>query len=86
MSTRQEVYSAIDGERDYQNLQRETGRFTEVVLPVSGELLCIQEYLDKAVKVYVSSPGEAPPEVLNGLRKIAAMCVRAMEHHGALTR
>lgn len=85
MASREEVYKAIDSERDYQDAQR-PDRFTEPVLPISGELLCIQEYLNRTNITYVTSAGETPLECLNGLRKIAAMCVRAMEHHGAPKR
>ncbi len=85
-TTRQIVYQAIDGERDFQDSLRVKGRFTENVLPVPGELICIQEYVNKALKVYVSEPGEIPEETLHALRKIAAMCVRTMEHYGAPKR
>jgi hypothetical protein len=85
MATRQEVYNVIDGERDYQDAQR-PDRFTESVLPVSGELLCIRTYLGYADNSYTNNPGEAPIETLEHIRKIAAMCVRAMEHHGAPPR
>jgi hypothetical protein len=86
MSTRQEVYAAINTERDYQDGQRDNGRFTEQVLPVSGELLCIQEYLNKANLAYVVNPGEVPLDTLHAIRKVAAMCVRTLEHYGAVSR
>src|SRR5690242_12518169 len=85
MPTRKEVYTVIDGERDYQDAQR-PDRFTEPVLPVAGELICIQTYLTEAQNLYTKSPGETPKAGLDNIRKIAAMCVRAMEHHGAPPR
>jgi len=85
MPTREEVYATIDGERDYQDAQR-PDRFTETVLPVAAELVCIGEYLNRANKSYTDNPGEAPEETLHIIRKIGAMCVRALEHHGAPER
>lgn len=83
MSTREEVYRAIDSERAYQDLLREAGRFEEEVLSVAGEIACIKTYLDQAFVAYANNPGETPQECLHTLRKIGAMCVRALEHHGA---
>jgi hypothetical protein len=93
MPTRQEAYEAIDSERDYQDSLREdrvagthNARFTEVVLPLPGELTCIRTYLRKAEDSYTNNPGEAPQETMEIIRKIAGMCVRTMEHHGVYNR
>ena len=83
---REKVYEAIDTERNYQDSQRKAGRFTELVLPIAGELECIRHYLNKATTSYAESPGETPHETLETIRKITAMGVRAMEHHGAPIR
>jgi hypothetical protein len=86
ISTRKEVYQSLDKERDYQDSMRSEGRFTETVLPVSGELICMKRYLDDAFSSYTSSPGETPAETLNAIRKITAMGVRTLEHYGASPR
>lgn len=86
MTTRKEVYKAVDGERDYQDAQREGGRFTEAVLPVAGELLIMQEYVSKGIAAYVALPGETPLSSLEAIRKIVAVGVRALEHYGAPKR
>jgi hypothetical protein len=86
MPSRSEVYEAIESERDYQDSLRERGQFTEVVLPVAGELLIMKEYLDRAIRSYVENPGETPEETLNIIRKITTTGFRAMEHHGAPLR
>jgi hypothetical protein len=86
MPERQEVYQIVDDERSYQDAQREEGRFTEEVLPVSGEILCVEEYVAKLRTAYTANPGETPEECLHIFRKVAALCVRAMEHHGAPER
>lgn len=79
---RSKVYEAINSEREYQDSLRDFGTFTERKLPIAGELLILQEYIGKAVAKYVSSPGETPAECLTIIRKIAAICIRAMEQHG----
>lgn len=86
MPTRKEVYAVIDGERTYQDSLRTQGRFSEDVLPVPGEIVCIEYYLDKLKAEYANNPGEAPEECQHIFRKIAGMCVRAMENHGAPKR
>lgn len=83
---RTEVYNAVDTERDYQDAQREDGRFTGFVLPVAGELLIMQEYIGKAISAYVSEPGEVPTPSLEAIRKVIAVGVRTLEHYGAPRR
>lgn len=80
------VFNQIIKEREYQDSQREAGRFTEEVLPLPGELVCLQYYLNKALDKYISLPGEAPTPSLHELRKVVAIGVRALEHHGCPER
>lgn len=86
ITNRNKVYAAISAERDYQDSLRDVGKFSEEVLSLPGELTCIQVYLDKAMASYADNSGEAPEETMRIVCKIAAMCVRAMEHHGAPPR
>jgi hypothetical protein len=83
--TRQEVYLAIDTEREYQDVlspdRREAREMT-----IGEELVLLKEYLDRTFREWTDAPGIAPLASLNGVRKIAAIAVRAMENHGAPPR
>jgi hypothetical protein len=87
--TRQEVYTAIDSERDYQD--------SRYGLKLSGErpasegeggnrtldefILYIQNYAhDVGAFASTSSDWE---QKLHKIRKVAGLCVAAMEQHGA---
>jgi hypothetical protein len=50
---------------------------------VAAEILMIQQYAQKAA---ASWAGERDEAGLDQIRKIAAVCVRCMEHHGAPRR
>lgn len=85
-ATRQEVYEAIDGERDYEDeLWPQNGERDNPRLTVGEFLLLIEEYVDKARKDWTV---ESRPEnaTLKGIRKIAGIAVNCMENHGALRR
>jgi hypothetical protein len=86
MATRQEVYSAIDGERAYQdagkgNAQRHDG-MPEMT---PGEiLLCMEKLMNDAREVWYSPDGGV--NCLPYVRKVTAMGVKLMEHYGAPRR
>ena len=88
MATREEVYSAIDSERDYQDSEefffasksKENHTVTEWIV-------FIQNSLDEA-KHYVSRNSEdvGPQSALGVIRRITAMGVVCMEQNGVPTR
>lgn len=86
MSTRKEVYDAIESERDYQEKTWPKSKN----LPAAGEILLLEEYLGKFRTNYQlnddSDPYTCPEICLHDLRKMAAIVVRAMENTHALKR
>lgn len=80
-ASRLTVYKAIDGERKYQDSLN--GR----ALLVGEEILLIEEYAMRARKEWAVDFSDNPEIVaMHFIRKVAAIAVRAMEHHGALKR
>ena len=85
---REEVYQALDGERDYQ-AQRwnesttQTGGFHSV----TEFLVYMRDYTEEALH-YLSrnSDPEATQFALNSIRKIAALGVNCMEQNGVTKR
>lgn len=78
---RVQAFDALIGERKYQE------NFNSRVLSVGEELCLIQCYINKAMEAYadtLNAPSE--PATMDIIRKIGAMCLRAMEHHGAIKR
>lgn len=77
MISRQDVYSLIDGEREYQAAQWEHGEISQSL----GEyILMAEEYILKARQEWQQT---AEPEIAarECMRKIAAICVQSMEVH-----
>ena len=80
MVKREDVYKLIDGERAYQdglgtdrvedNRQRRT---------VCEELVLLQVYIQRAMEIWVDTPGDSEAEAM--MRKIAGIAVRCMENH-----
>lgn len=83
-ATRPQVYTAIDGERDYQKQFVPAADFI-VHKTIGEEVLLLCEYADRARKLWTDHP-DADGECLHQIRKIAAIAVRCMEQHGALER
>ncbi len=79
MITRQEVYEAIDTERDYQDKQW-NGHTHEV----GAYLTLLRTYLREAEESWSRSDGDRA--ALHSIRKIAAIAVHTMEEHGAPIR
>jgi len=80
---REKVYEIIDSERAYQDKLpkiRTDGRKHTV-----GEfLIMMQHYMNRAVEHWTLTPSDAM--ALDDIRKIAGICVKCMEEHGANPR
>lgn len=88
-TSRSKVYEAIDSERDYQDrLGADRKRDPSRVYPLSqAEMLTlIRHYLRGAESQWVLNPGEAVDGTQENIRKIAGICVQAMEKYGAPKR
>jgi hypothetical protein len=80
-----QVITAINEELTYQAKMRARGnRFETQDHMVSGYLLVLKTYLDKSIEAWTMCPGDN--EALDGLRKVAAVAVRALLEHGCPRR
>lgn len=90
MSTRTEVYAAIDSERDYQTKVWRENAGLEPECPVrtvAEELLMLEDYVARARTAWTNAPRATEVAITTDiLRKCAGICVRAMENHGAPKR
>lgn len=88
MSTRQEVYEAIDTEREYQNKWKDPNLTDSNGEHTSTEFLVyIRDYVEEALHFMTREPDPVcMPKAQHSLRKIAALAVAAMEQHGAPKR
>jgi hypothetical protein len=80
-ATREEVYRAIDGERDYQESRWERPKHNH---SATEYLVYINHYVQKAFAAVSTEDGEG--SALPNLRKIAALAVAAMEERGVVAR
>ncbi len=90
MTPREDVYRALDSERDYQD-----DKFANIEYPHTGMrreaidrsldefILYIKQYSDEAGAL---TTHENEDEALNFVRKVGALCVGCMEKHGAPLR
>lgn len=78
------VIDAINGELKYQATLPEQGRSDSLDHGVEGRLLTLDVYTRKAIEAWVENPGT--DEALHGLRKVAAIAVRALEQYGCPRR
>ena len=88
MATRQEVYEAIDSERNYQN-SKWNPQTTTSNGRHSLEEWCvyIEDYVNEAKHILSRLPKqEADIQAIHIMRKVAAMAVCAMEQHGSPRR
>lgn len=88
MATRQEVYAAIDTEREYQDARRGNSARDDVEdnRDLGSLITLIDVYLDKA-KVAFSGPHPRGREnTVEILRKVVGLGVLAMERYGAPKR
>ena len=80
---RDEVYSLISGERDYQDVlgaSRTAGKPHDV----GSYLTMIRTYVTRAEEAWTNNPGDEA--ALDQIRKIAGIAVHCMEDHGAPAR
>lgn len=84
---RDEVYAAIDSERDYQ-AQQWPGRDVpghENQLTIGEFVLLVEEYAAKARALWTHEP-KPELQTLDIMRKIGGIAVNCMEQHGAPKR
>lgn len=81
---RAEAYRAIDSERDFQDALRARGVYDSADKSIGDYLTLICSYTTKACDAYTTNKGDKPAVAV--IRKIAALCVAAMEDHGAPMR
>jgi hypothetical protein len=79
MVTRQEVYKAIDSERDYQEAKW-GGHSHEV----GAYITMLRTYISRADEAWTSNNGD--DAALEMVRKVASIAVHCMEEHGAPLR
>ncbi len=89
MATRQEVYEAIDTERDYQDrvIAKDPSRHDAAVdanHSVGAYLTMLDTYLRRAQDAWTDNAGH--DKALEVVRKIAGIAVHCMEDHGAPKR
>ena len=87
-ATREEVYHAIDTERDYQDqLWNSFTTTTQGEHTVTEWLVFMEDYLNET-KHILSRRAEQDviTRALDNVRKIAAMCVACMEQNGCTIR
>lgn len=87
-ATRDEVFQAINTERDYQdarkgNAARET---KDTNRELASLVLLMDAYMTKAKAAHALPSPEGRTELLNVVRKVTALGVLAMEEHGAIPR
>ena len=80
-ATREQVYDAIDDERDYQEQRWERPAHNH---SATEYLVYIDHYVKKAFASVSTEENELG--ALDNLRKIAALAVAAMEEHGFIER
>lgn len=87
MTTREEVYRVIDGEREYQDegiASIGNERMHETVL--GEDIAMLQCCLDKARRAWYDNTQAEPFSVMHEIRKIAGIAVASMEKNGAPPR
>jgi hypothetical protein len=96
MTTREEVYKAIDSERDYQDSLRQSGDYANVRPVLSNEIGIVYCLAQQALTAISMGKGPFGSGTRNGLRegedsrdvlrKLAAVAVRALETEGVTKR
>ena len=86
--TRDEVYIAIDGERDYQDDLAGVKKWDEEdrvpAKSVGDFLLLLNVYIQRASVDYADNVGDHQPRKV--IRKIAAIAVHCLEQNGVIER
>lgn len=88
MTPRFEVYKAVDGERDFQDMFVLPERRYYQTHTLGEFILMLGQYADQAREKWThhSDGIDGHPESLHEIRKLAALAVRCMEQHGAPLR
>lgn len=82
MSTRQEVFDAINRERDYQD--RKWGTIEENPHEVTGWLLVMQGGMDEAIRGWQKGYGDF--DALRKVLQVVAVGCACLEQHGIVER
>jgi len=82
-STREEVYHAIDTERNYQDMQENLNGWLQK-RTVGEWIVLINHYTTKLNEAWTVNTGDV--EALKVMRKIAGIAVHCMEENGAIKR
>lgn len=82
-ATREQVYAAINTERDYQESLPAT-RTDGQPRSVGDYVTMMQHYQTKLIAAWTENPGDE--QALHVMRKIAGIAVHCMEDHGAPPR
>lgn len=86
MTTREEVYAVVDGERDYQDSLAATSE-TDGYHTVSEFILYMEDYIAEARNVASRTWGpDATTKSLDIIRKVTALGVACMEQNGVVAR
>jgi len=87
-ATRQEVYKAIDTERDYQNTRWNENTTTSLNRHSIEEwIMYMEDYIAEAKHILSrKARQDADPIAIDIMRKVVALGVCAMEEHGAPER
>jgi len=86
---REQVYKVIDGERDYQDsktLRNPNENQSEPPFSTGDYITMLLYYANQLPEAWATNPGEAPPEVLMNMRKVAAIAVQCQEWWGTVSR
>jgi len=85
MSTREEVYKAIDSERDYQESRwNKDTTVSENIHSFEDWIMYMEDYLAEAKHLLSrEARQDADPQCCNIMRKVVSMGVNALEQHGA---
>lgn len=88
MASREEVYAAIDSERNYQDAAKGNAAGPRDPHSLGSIIVFMETYLGKVKSAYSGPwPDGVPPEqALQELRKVVALGVYGMELHGAPQR
>lgn len=84
MANREDVYKAVDGEREYQDAGE--GNSPDGEQGVPEFLLALDLYVRKAVKAWHKGGDGRDEATLHVVRKVTAIGVSCMEQHGAPER
>lgn len=78
-ATREEVFAAINNEREYQ-----AAKWEETPHEIDAFICYIQGYANELTRI--GSHTDNVKQRLDFIRKVGTLCVAAMEQHGATTR